>query len=42
MRFIIEEGSLQRYAKNTAFNERYEIVINNNNNNNLTLVVKQR
>lgn len=22
MRFIIEEGSLQRYAKNTAFNER--------------------
>jgi hypothetical protein len=41
MRFIIEEGSLQRYAKNTAFNERYEIMINNNNNN-LTLVVKQR
>ena len=24
MRFIIEEGSLQRYAKNTAFNERYD------------------
>ena len=23
MRFIIEEGSLQRYAENTAFNERY-------------------
>jgi hypothetical protein len=22
MRFIIEEGSLQRYAKNAAFNER--------------------
>ena len=22
MRFIIEEGSLQRYAENTAFNER--------------------
>ena len=22
MRFIIEEGSLQRYVKNTAFNER--------------------
>jgi hypothetical protein len=22
MRFIIEEGSLQRYAKNSAFNER--------------------
>jgi hypothetical protein len=42
MRFIIEEGSLQRYAKNTAFNERYDITINNNNNNNLTLVVKQR
>jgi hypothetical protein len=39
MRFIIEEGSLQRYAKNTAFNERYDII---NNNNNLTLVVKQR
>ena len=27
MRFIIEEGSLQRYAKNTAFNERYTIPI---------------
>ena len=27
MRFIIEEGSLQRYAKNTAFNERYVILL---------------
>ena len=31
MRFIIEEGSLQRYAKNTAFNERYDILLLNEN-----------
>ena len=32
MRFIIEEGSLQRYAKNTAFNERYVILLLLNEN----------